>query len=274
MKNCKFNMDKILSLRASGIALALVFMMPLAGCGKKDFKEYSFNTILESLHENDDITNIDNYLLNDDHYFSEDEKSSIEDFDNLFFQAYEQEDEELCNKLIYTLSKKIIKAHIAEGYSIDFDKIKDFDVIGLRRKTEFVEEYLKSEYGVSFKYEGKEYNLEANNHMARWACCVCRAAMKNQLTFYAAGDTENFSIKNAYDTMKKLLACSVEPVSGKHENSYDYRGKHRVGYDFDGFFALEDDKVKINIINNSIPDGKKLQILKQSNNPENKLPRK
>ena len=231
----------------------------LSGCSKKDEKTYSLKSTVEALHKKDNLTITDEYLL----------ENKINDLDKELIEAYNSQDKYKCNEIIGEISYIILKSLIAEGYNIDYNKIKNFNIIG-----NFLEGYNDwsgkhntiTEYGVEFEYEGINYKFEAEE-FARKICIIYRASKANQLVNEDEySDFNYFHIPQAYKELANSLETIVKSRNEEHTNKFD----QEVGENFDGFFSLEENKEK----KNTIKKYKKEKIVLSLNNKSNKLPNK
>ena len=258
--NINNNLKKGLKYKLAliGLTTTLTASM-LTGCGKKDKPNYSLNTIVKALHEEDNLTEVDDRLI----------ENKINELDKEFRQAYKKQDIEKCNEIMGKMSYYILKALVAEGYDIEYDKIKDFEIIGnfLRYYNYWAgEHYTETEYGVEFEYKGTTYRLEAEG-IARVVCVIYRASQKNQLVDEDKyTDFDYLRIPEAYEYLKEALATTLDSNSKKHTNKYE----EVIGADFDGYIQLKDDNEKEKAIKRAL---KMYEAeAKRENKSNNKLP--
>ena len=236
----------------------------LVGCSKQEQECYKLNSMVEALHENDAVSKVDNYLLKGIDF--EGENKTLEELDNMFIKYYSSGDVYKCNEIIKSISTAILKAQIAEGFELDYDKIKDFEVIGFLGKQglDNGKNASQPEYGVSFKYDGKLRQIEATSDPARMICVIARAADKYQLV-NDNSQTEfyYFYLPVAYDILSSSLEDSITYKRDKHQITYVGIDEIKTqGYEYDGYFNLKRDETKKENIKNNLDSSQKV-LLKQ-----------
>jgi len=225
----------------------------------KNYNDYSLTSVVEALNEQDSVTDVDNYLLSGVSY--DDKNMDLKELDNIFINAYNNGDRATCNSAITAMSTAVLKSQVAEGYSVDFDKIEDFEVIGHLGKVELDDgEGSKSEYGVSFTYNGQEYKLEAEDGIARKLCVIARAGRKGSLLLEDTdeNDFKEFVLTNAYEYVKEGVVSELDYDNQDHTFT-DYISGYE-GYNYDGYFKLCIDPQKSGTVDNNIHNKGKLDL--------------
>ena len=180
----------------------------LSGCRQTNTTNYDLKTEIEALHKDDNLTNIDNLLL----------ENNIEELDKKYRKAYNDGDIAKCNEIISKMSKLMIKVLVTEGYDIDFDKIRNFEVIGLIGKDYDIDDNTisYSEYGIRFEYDNNTYTIEASRGISRKLCVITRAGQKNQLVGNKKEtDFDYFYLPQSYEVIKEALTTGIisPPIS-------------------------------------------------------------
>ena len=166
------------------------------------------------------------------------------------------------------MSTLILKALTAEGYNIDFNQIKNFEVLGLIAKDYLTGEeieYSATEYGIKFDYDNNTYRIEAIDEysLERQLCVIARAGMHNQLVSEEEKtDNYYFQLPNAYEILKEALSKTLKIKNKKHSRTYtDAKGEETKGYKFDGYFTLKNNKAKEKTIQKSLKEYEKTNKL-------------
>ena len=159
------------------------------------------------------------------------------------------------------MSEKILKAQVAEGYRLDYNKIKKFEVLGYLGKEDLDngKQFSITEYGLSFEYEGKSYQMEAKTEDARKLCVIARAADKNELVMDLSDtDFDYFYLPTAYDLLCSAISESFEYENNKHQNVYNANEiTENRGYEYDGYFGLKQDAKKVKVIKRELEKNNK-----------------
>ncbi len=219
----------------------------LSGCGKKINNNYSLEKNVEALSKDEKLTNIDEYLL----------ENKIEKLDKEYNEAYKNKDIYKSNEIMNQMTTLILKALTAESYNIDFNEIKNFEVIGLLAKDYIPmenEKISKTEYGIKFNYNGTDYTFEASDGLARKLCVIARAGLNNQLVSEEE-KTENdyFKLPIAYEKLKEALYNNLYTNNKKHSKEYtDMYGEKYEGNKFNGYITTKYNQDKADTIEKSL----------------------
>ena len=209
--------------------LATLATTSLTGCSKNNTNDYDLKSVVEALHQDDNITNVDNNLL----------ENNISKLDKKYQKAYNDNNIEKCNEIISEIGELVLKSMIAEGYNIEFDKINRFETLGLiDKKDADGKEKSATEYGVSFEYEGENYNIEAqdnvlSDNLARTLCVIVRAGKNNQLVSNRQEtDFSYLYLPRSYEIIKEALMTKLNYKNKKHTNKYIYQEGYDIIYRF------------------------------------------
>ena len=112
-KETKKDKNYIISRIAPISISAIIAISMLSGCSKKEETNHSLKTTIEALHKEDELSKVDNYLL----------ENSINELDKEFLNAYRNNDIDKCNLIMSDMSALILKAQIADRYNLDYNKI-------------------------------------------------------------------------------------------------------------------------------------------------------
>lgn len=263
LKKSKLKIQRIAA--AAGLTMALTASATMfSGCGRNTTADdYSYSTVYEIL----DITHngIDYGKKN----------INTEELDNMYKQALKDKDKDTGNQIIEALGTDTLKQLAAEGYNLDENKIKDFEVIESLHKEQTDNKNVSvTEYGISFKYDGKSYNIEANGDSESYIhklCAMIRAAHHGELELTedeCDTDLKYLNIPNAYNYIKESLMTSLEYDNEAHQNEYD-SGK---GPEYDGYFKLKDNDDKIDLVEKNLNENDKVE--EETTIKDNNLPNK
>ena len=260
-KDIKYKVERSIKHKIALLGLSTTLAATsLAGCGRESTNDYDLKTAVEALHQDDELTKIDNILL----------ENNIEELDKKYRKAYNESDIEKCNEIISKMSELMIKALITEGYNIDFNKIKNFKVIGLIGKRYDMDENATSysEYGIKFEYENNIYTIEAPRGISRKLCVITRAGKKNQLVGKRKEtDFPYFYLPQTYEVIKGATMTILGFKNKEHTHKYD----KEVGYKYDGYFTFKKDKKRTRIVKKYIKD---LESTTEKEESINNLPKK
>ena len=248
-KETKKGKNYIISRIAPISISAIIAVSMLSGCSKKEETNHSLKTTIEALHKEDELSKVDNYLL----------ENSINELDKEFLNAYKNNDIDKCNLIMSDMSALILKAQIADKYNLDYNKIEEFNVLGtiLENYNAWVDETeYKGEYGIEFTYNGLTNRIEAEDGLARELCVIEKAGKKYQLVANEK-DTEfdYFYIPEAYKLLNEAISNTLESDKIAHTNEFG----DDSGYAYDGYFNLEQDPAKEKAIKKALKEYDKQQ---------------
>ena len=200
-------------------------------------------------------------------------------------EGYKNKEEETCNTAIFLLCNSIIKANIIDCYNLNEEKIEDFEIVG--NSIEYFlggKDFYVNEYGVSFKYDGESYLLEAQENAAYDICSIARAAKYNELSLEYAHE-KNYVLENAYNKLKSILLMDLNYKNKSHQEKIAVgliSKKTYKGLEFDGSFSFEENSKKERVVreylkiirNNGLNNQNESECSQTQNNENNNLPKK
>ena len=280
----------------------------------KNTDDYSLSDVYKGLTIGKYLTRVDDYIADDKLSFdeakeivahsskivhdkeflkafskSDDLTISIEDLDNIYMEGYKNKEEETCNTAIFLLCNSIIKANIIDCYNLNEEKIEDFEIVGNSIKY-FCNgiDFNVNEYGVSFKYDGESYLLEAQvkdrENAAYDICSIARAAKYNELSLEYAHE-KKCVLENAYNKLKSILLMDLNYKNKPRQEKITVGLKSKKTYKglkFDGSFSLEKNSKKERVVReylkiirkNGLNNQNESESSPTQNNENNNLPKK
>ena len=308
------NRGNIINKKIAIFALSSVLAASsLTGCSKNT-DNYSLTDVYKGLTIGKDLTRVDDYIADDKLSFDEakeivtykskiehdeeflkafnkydDLTISIEELDNIYREGYKNNEEQTCNTAIFLLCNLIIKANIIDCYNLNEEKIEDFEIVG-----NYIEyfcdgiDFNVNEYGVSFKYDGESYLLEAQvkdrENAAYDICSIARAAKYNELSLEYAHE-KKYILENAYNKLKSILLMDLNYKNKPRQEKITVgliSKKTYKGLEFDGSFYFEKNSKKakvvreyLNIIRkNRLNNQNESECSQTQNNENSNLPKK
>ena len=280
----------------------------------KNTDDYSLSDVYKGLTIGKYLTRVDDYIADDKLSFdeakekvaykskiehdeeflkafskSDDLTISIEDLDNIYMEGYKNKEEETCNTAIFLLCNSIIKANIIDCYNLNEEKIEDFEIVGNSIKY-FCNgiDFNVNEYGVSFKYDGESYLLEAQvkdrENAAYDICSIARAAKYNELSLEYAHE-KKYVLENAYNKLKSILLMDLNYKNKPRQEKITVGLKSKKTYKglkFDGSFSFEKNSKKERVVReylkiirkNGLNNQNESESSPTQNNENNNLPKK
>ena len=308
------NRGNIINKKIAIFALSSVLAASsLTGCSKNT-DNYSLTDVYKGLTIGKDLTRVDDYIADDKLSFDEakeivtykskiehdeeflkafnkydDLTISIEELDNIYREGYKNNEEQTCNTAIFLLCNLIIKANIIDCYNLNEEKIEDFEIVGNSIKY-FCNgiDFNVNEYGVSFKYDGESYLLEAQvkdrENAAYDICSIARAAKYNELSLEYAHE-KKYILENAYNKLKSILLMDLNYKNKPRQEKITVGLKSKKTYKglkFDGSFSFEKNSKKERVVReylkiirkNGLNNQNESESSPTQNNENNNLPKK
>lgn len=308
------NRGNIINKKIAIFALSSVLAASsLTGCSKNT-DNYSLTDVYKGLTIGKDLTRVDDYIADDKLSFDEakeivtykskiehdeeflkafnkydDLTISIEELDNIYREGYKNNEEQTCNTAIFLLCNLIIKANIIDCYNLNEEKIEDFEIVG--NSIEYFcdgIDFNVNEYGVSFKYDGESYLLEAQvkdrENAAYDICSIARAAKYNELSLEYAHE-KKYILENAYNKLKSILLMDLNYKNKPRQEKITVgliSKKTYKGLKFDGSFSFEKNSKKERVVReylkiirrNRLNNQNESECSQTQNNENNNLPKK
>lgn len=274
----------------SGIA-CMVAVSALTGCKSNEKnienENVTVSNVLEGLSEKEDLTDLDDMLLNSNITKLDGETVTFKDVLDEYQQALKEYREtssdeafKKSNYSFYYLGKQILKAQIAKTYEIDINDISSFEVnqYGVRDTWEGELSYI---YSVKFCYsDDTKYTIELKDQASRWVAYYTIHASYKDLPYYGHGGYNN-GLKEANIALKEYLTMVGTPEN----ESYSYDGKYEndVGSKlpecFDGSLSFAPDSKLVETVYKYITENVDLSYKHETEQTvqeetTNKLPKK
>lgn len=231
----------------SGIA-CMVAVSALTGCksnGKNiENENVTVSSVLEGLSEKEDLTDLDDILLNSNITKLDGETVPFKDVLDEYQQALKEYREtssdeafKKSNYSFYYLGKQILKAQIAKTYEIDINDISSFEVnqYGVRDTWDGVSSYI---YDVKFCYnDDTNYTIELKDQASRWIAYYIIQAGCKDLPYYGYRGYNN-GLKDADIALKEYLTMLGTPDNNPYSYDGKYEGSKLPEY-FDGSLSFK-----------------------------------
>ena len=228
-------------------ALGILSYMGIIKISTPKYINDELEDIIEGL-EQEDITKIDEYLRNIhiESYYSKSDQiidnsydTTIEELEKEYLSGYLNNKKEKCNDSLKKIIKETLEAEIIEGYNLNKEKLKNFEIIGRRLYSKDGETY-RDKYGVIFTYEDKYYELYADNKKAYSICYAYRALGYNELSIE--------EMDEYYQMLKEILMSKITKKEKTGEWEYYNKENKLEKIEYDGLFKIKEDKEKEKVV--------------------------